>query len=64
MAKAVLLFDAVAWVDEDGNRQEADGKGTEVDLPAGELDRLKKMGAVAAPSSKAAKEAAEPEPGE
>jgi hypothetical protein len=64
MTDAVLLFDSVAWYDEDGDRQEADGKGTTVDLPGDEFDRLEELGAVAKPGSKAVKAlaGAEPEP--
>lgn len=59
MAKAVLLFDAIAWVDEDGTRHDVDGKGKEADVtPKDEFDRLVKLGAIAAPKSKNAKEAA------
>ena len=61
MAKAVLLADAIAWYDEDGLRHEADGKGSEVDLPAADFERHLAAGNIAKPSSKAAKEAAEPE---
>jgi hypothetical protein len=67
MAKAILLVDAIAWIDEDGVRQEADGKGSEVDLPADAFKHHEEAGNVAAPRSKAAKEAAEgesEEPGE
>ncbi len=61
MPKAVLLADAIAWHDEDDLRHEADGRGTEVDLPADAFDRHKKAGNVAAAGSKAAKSAGEPE---
>lgn len=60
MAKAVLLFDAVAWYDEDGVRHEADkydrdGNLNEVDItPDKEFDRLAKIGAVAKAGSAAA----------
>jgi hypothetical protein len=43
--KAIVLFDAVAWYDEDGVRQEAD-RYAEVELPQSEFDRLSALGAV------------------
>ena len=61
MPKAVLLADAIAWYDEDGERHEVDGKGAELDLPTADFERHLAAGNVAKPSSKAAKEAAEPE---
>lgn len=79
MPKAVLLVDAIAWVDEDGQRHELDGfnldppkpsaKGEQVDLPQAAFDHHLKVGNVAKPRSKDAKAAEaeadeEAEPGE
>lgn len=61
MAKAVLLVDALAYLDDDGVRHEVDGKGTEVDLPTAAFDFHEKAGNVAKAGTKAAKEAVEPE---
>lgn len=52
MAKAILLADAIAWYDEDGIRHEADGRGTEVELPKDAFEQHKEAGNIAAPSSK------------
>jgi hypothetical protein len=52
--KAQLIADAIAWHDEDGVRHEEDGRGTEVDLPSKEFDRLSELGAVAKAGSAAA----------
>lgn len=53
--KAILLADAIAYHDEDGNRQEADGRGTEVDLPKEAFDFHEAAGNVVAASNKAEK---------
>jgi hypothetical protein len=78
MPKAVLLVDALAYLDDDGVRQEIDGstldppqasaRGAEVELPSEAFEHHKKHGNVVAAGSKAGKEAsaeaAESESGE
>lgn len=62
MQSAVLLADAIAWYDEDGERQEAEHRGTELELPAEVFERHAAAGNVATPGSKEAKSAASYDP--